>query len=1227
MPEVEIPDYRLHPQVFQKWLRFTFRDDTIQIEVSKNGCFYFNLPDGEELTEAGIPQPATEPFEADYHNPKKEHHEAIQGLRHKTRWKKLDPIAKFRQWVIQNQRIGLNGFEQETRYVSISSLQDYWTIARIREVLELCLIEADIDQIAARFLRIFSLLVHIGRHGDIKTFLDRDLDDQVFISPGLAQGKIPDFSDVFEKHWSFFPVEFRTHGARQQALLSRQILPLGYYKSFKEVNSRFEAALYKVQIDPDYCDLVPKDTPLVFKIYRGYEMKEDYNLETDSYSYLNGKEQQAVTKCYGSFSCEETDFRVIMLEYASEGSLRSFFRNIHPPVSAVEFRELWANLVGLLEGVDALHTCHDTKQGIHQDIKPENILVFPKSLESRFDVRFKLTDFHVTEFKHLDREGKMMINNWGSRLYCAPECYANSPAQVNVRRLVSPNIDLWALGAVFSEILVWSISGHAALEKYRKARQREISTLAYVQARGIDACFHDGHKRLPVVDQFLKDVLDHQRAADGVSPAISHMILNFMMTNEKKRLRAIEIKSLMQSITTTSHQDNLFTYEAEVERIRQYQLQESSPIITTSSGHGDISDTSSMRLWSEPEHTVGDTSLSTAPNARDLGSGQGDHERVPRTIQVYEYESQPLHGDVESEEQEEIQSLVSPDDDIGSLQSVATPLRAYQVASKLLVERFLEDDHLLALYQQAVKRLDRTRFINNHTTLMKQYFLDLRATVRSRAEEISVDFLRSRRERIRISSVIYDLVLEQGEQVRGIVKMEIKDDQESILLVDRFLAAQEIHDHEHATHSDSDPESAASSDDLPPQQKQTSQGEAFKLEAVATFMTVGSAFDSYKCNLDKFMHPKNLERDYRRAMEQPKASSEYYRPTPVGPEDASKIGVVDPPVQTSYTFTKKLAWGFYWLMKITRPRVKEGYRRLEWTCDCGSELYADFIVLDEERFQQFAELLQSPPSEGSQEVIADVQSSQGSSSSEQGSSIANGDSRNTNSQLKSSSTAVPSGTDTSNETLPPPGPGRGQGARPGESPASKSKYLALCVQTGPIYTTLEEVDTSSFKSDAALLEEMKSVYTRIRGVRSKHNSLFIPIGLEFVKFTLWNQKHGYISICDRPDSVPPKTQLEYDYDPKPLDFLPPMPAQVFLHYLEHGEEGWNKLRYLWLPKLPVRREKRVIEGHEASYGWGIHIIEGPNRWAIFAMLLATVFGSALAALLCIVFGNTNCVFV
>lgn len=96
--------------------------------------------------------------------------------------------------------------------------------------------------------------------------------------------------------------------------------------------------------------------------------------------------------------------------------------------------------------------------------------------------------------------------------------------------------------------------------------------------------------------------------------------------------------------------------------------------------------------------------------------------------------------------------------------------------------------------------------------------------------------------------------------------------------------------------------------------------------------------------------------------------------------------------------------------------------------------------------------------------------------------------------------------------------------------------------------------------------------------------------------------------------MPPEEDLQYDFAPNPLDAWPPMPDEVFFHYLEKGEQKCFQDRH-WFPRLDVRRDNKIIEGHEASFGWGIHIIEGPNRWAIFALFLVTVFGSALAALL------------
>jgi hypothetical protein len=60
-----------------------------------------------------------------------------------------------------------------------------------------------------------------------------------------------------------------------------------------------------------------------------------------------------------------------------------------------------------------------------------------------------------------------------------------------------------------------------------------------------------------------------------------------------------------------------------------------------------------------------------------------------------------------------------------------------------------------------------------------------------------------------------------------------------------------------------------------------------------------------------------------------------------------------------------------------------------------------------------------------------------------------------------------------------------------------------------------------------------------------------------------------------------------------------MPLEIFIHYLEHGEEDLNPKRNDWLPRLPKRMDKRVIDYHEGCYGWGVHVIEGPNCEVIF----------------------------
>jgi hypothetical protein len=58
------------------------------------------------------------------------------------------------------------------------------------------------------------------------------------------------------------------------------------------------------------------------------------------------------------------------------------------------------------------------------------------------------------------------------------------------------------------------------------------------------------------------------------------------------------------------------------------------------------------------------------------------------------------------------------------------------------------------------------------------------------------------------------------------------------------------------------------------------------------------------------------------------------------------------------------------------------------------------------------------------------------------------------------------------------------------------------------------------------------------------------------QFKFWNSRNSYISVFKRPNCMPPKTCKDYDYQPRALE-PPPMPPEVFIHYLQHGEGDLN----------------------------------------------------------------------
>jgi serine/threonine protein kinase len=116
--------------------------------------------------------------------------------------------------------------------------------------------------------------------------------------------------------------------------------------------------------------------------------------------------------------------------------------------------------------------------GRHGDIKPENILYFPRHDQ---DLRglLKITDFGCAEFstkKEVDCRRRGAVPN--SPTYRAPETDLSSDDSS-----ITSSYDVWTLGCVYLEFLAWWLGGWMYVEEFAE-RRSELDPSWYGQSYG-----------------------------------------------------------------------------------------------------------------------------------------------------------------------------------------------------------------------------------------------------------------------------------------------------------------------------------------------------------------------------------------------------------------------------------------------------------------------------------------------------------------------------------------------------------------------------------------------------------------------------------------------------------------------------------------------------------------------------------------------------------------------
>lgn len=146
-------------------------------------------------------------------------------------------------------------------------------------------------------------------------------------------------------------------------------------------------------------------------------------------------------------------------------------------------------------------------------------------------------------------------------------------------------------------------------------------------------------------------------------------------------------------------------------------------------------------------------------------------------------------------------------------------------------------------------------------------------------------------------------------------------------------------------------------------------------------------------------------------------------------------------------------------------------------------------------------------------------------------------------------------------------------------------------------------------------------------IRKKYNELkrkglfallYRPTDIHYVQFGI-QLSAQQTDIYQKPDSLPPRIEVDenrYHYYECPLAPLPPMPTRTFYQYFRGHTPNCASRSTLFSDRLPKKlgtNMTSLASADKLEFGWGIHIVEGPNKPLLAALVAAILFLSFLTS--------------
>ena len=243
-----------------------------------------------------------------------------------------------------------------------------------------------------------------------------------------------------------------------------------------------------------------------------------------------------------------------MLFPCAECNLREYMKQQTFDVDDKEaILRLLTQLRGLAHALRDLHNFADIpetglssnsyKSGWHHDIKPENILFFPESTSDLGTLR--IADFGLGRISEFRSRSAYTRTPTGTSTYEPPEAHGDGAR--------SRPYDIWSLGCVFLELLVWAHFGHQELENFAKERKGRRAPESNTMVIEDDAFWQmkrtgETYLRLVVKDWMdrLRDKVQQQKAQPfrGVLKLVEKML----SLDRTSRITAIIVLDTLERI-------------------------------------------------------------------------------------------------------------------------------------------------------------------------------------------------------------------------------------------------------------------------------------------------------------------------------------------------------------------------------------------------------------------------------------------------------------------------------------------------------------------------------------------------------------------------------------------------------------------------------------------------------------------------------------------------------